>query len=375
MGLDITYQIAGAVYLTALIVLWTFAYRLPFPIRGTDRREELELVRRSVADRKLIRDEGLLSSALMMTLLPWLAVKTFRVSSETTVRIVPPFIYALMPTFTFLISGEYLDLQGSLIAAGFILSSFYFVYDPNIGRIGIALGFLSVSIWALLTGHTWLVVPSVSLLALSHYGTSLLFMFTMAICVVYGAAFDLTWLPDVSAAFGVSAFANLIWFGFYQTHALEIIRGFVVSCTQHKFIISRSELKGMIILNHHSFSRWVETYLSYGFGLTIAAGAAYSFYKNPFDLLSLFSLIGCAATCFTLFHRYATDYYGIVRVLFSFMPTLSPTLMILVSQLALYPIALGLLAALFLSTSGLLHYILGVSKRTGLFTDKLPTGG
>jgi len=92
----------------------------------------------------------------------------------TLFRVFPAFFYALMPMFVYLITRRYLGRRDSVIAALVIISSSYILFFPDVGRVGIALGFMAGMIWALLEKKLMTAIIFATLVVFSHYGTAVI---------------------------------------------------------------------------------------------------------------------------------------------------------------------------------------------------------
>ncbi len=116
----------------------------------------------------------LVNSSLITTYLPALLHNWFGIDKMFIFRFIPALFYPLMPAFAFLIARRYLTYRDSIISSLVILCSSYFIYFPDMGRVGVALGFLAGMIWALLEKRlVWALVFGV-LVIFSHYATSLM---------------------------------------------------------------------------------------------------------------------------------------------------------------------------------------------------------
>lgn len=89
-------------------------------------------------------------------------------------RVFPAFFYALLPLFVYLIARRYLGRSDSVIAILVIISSSYILFFPDVGRIGIVLGFMSGMIWALLEKKLIPAIIFAVLVVFSHYGTAVI---------------------------------------------------------------------------------------------------------------------------------------------------------------------------------------------------------
>src|SRR4030042_4446723 len=177
-GMEILIPVS--IYLLVLLDLLVFAFKYP-PV--SDRKWEylayIELIEGK-------RPEGLIKACPMITYLPMVLNKYFRIGRDTAFKITPCFFFALTPVFCYLTAREYLDIWGSLVAVLFICSDFYFTYYPNIGRMAAAIGWLSGVVWLLITGHPLLAVPFGLMVMLSHYNTSI-FMLGLTFAAVFGS--------------------------------------------------------------------------------------------------------------------------------------------------------------------------------------------
>ncbi len=115
-----------------------------------------------------------LNSCLIPVWIPSLIQRWTNWDAILVFRLFPPFFYALMPAFVYLIARRYLALKYALISALVIISSSYILYFPDVGRIGIALGFMAGMVWALLEKKLiWASVFAV-LVVFSHYGAAII---------------------------------------------------------------------------------------------------------------------------------------------------------------------------------------------------------
>lgn len=117
---------------------------------------------------------SLLNSCLIPIWIPSLIQRLTGWDAMFIFRVFPPFFYALMPAFVYLISRRYLDLKYSVVSSLVVISSSYILYFPDVGRVGIALGLMAGMVWALLERKLIWAICFAVLLVFSHYGTAII---------------------------------------------------------------------------------------------------------------------------------------------------------------------------------------------------------
>lgn len=115
---------------------------------------------------------NLITSCVISTYIPAIVQRITHLEPQLVFRIFPCIFYSMMPAFSYLISRRYLNKRYSLLAVGFILSSFYFLYAPLICRIGIALGLWAGMLWAMLGKRIILASVFAFMVVIAHYGTA-----------------------------------------------------------------------------------------------------------------------------------------------------------------------------------------------------------
>lgn len=168
------------------IYIITFAIVLQYNLLHTavnDSFQEYETYLSNIKEGWMYRS-NLVNSALMSTWVPAMIQRITNWDSLTIFRVFPAFFYPLMPVFTYLIARKYLAIKLSLVAVLVIILNSHILYFPDIGRNGIALGFMAGMVWALLYRK---LIPSVvfaSLMVFSHYGASLISVVAMGIVFI-----------------------------------------------------------------------------------------------------------------------------------------------------------------------------------------------
>ena len=126
------------------------------------------------------------NSSIIPIFIPYLIQRWTGWDVLLTFRVFPPFLYALMPAFVYLIARRFLDIKYAIMPVLVVISSSYISYFPDVGRVGIALGFLAGMVWSLLERKLlWAVVFAVAVV-FSHYGTAVIAIGLS--CVVLGVS-------------------------------------------------------------------------------------------------------------------------------------------------------------------------------------------
>ncbi len=116
----------------------------------------------------------LVNSCVIPVWIPAILQKLTGWDSMILFRVFPAPLYALMPMFVYLIAKRYLGVGYSLIATLVVLVNSHFLFFPDIGRVGIGLGFFAGLVWALLNKRMiWSIVFAV-LVVFAHYGLSII---------------------------------------------------------------------------------------------------------------------------------------------------------------------------------------------------------
>ena len=116
----------------------------------------------------------LVNSSLITTYLPALLHNWFGIDKMFIFRFIPALFYPLMPAFAYLIAKRYLKLSHAIVASFVVICSSYFIFFPDMGRVGVSIGFLAGMIWALLEKRLWWAIVFGGLVVFSHYATSLI---------------------------------------------------------------------------------------------------------------------------------------------------------------------------------------------------------
>lgn len=175
--------LAAAFYLYNVIFSGIKAIKTPLiknrAIEG-DREREFHVVETMLAGEwKRLGLHDALGTCLFITYLPYLIHRMSGWDIEKVFRIFPIFFQSLMPAFVYLISRQFLDVGYSFMAAAYLLSTFFFVKEPNTGRGGTAWGFTAGGIYFLLSGHPMPASVFMVLMVFTHYATTLNMVFVL----------------------------------------------------------------------------------------------------------------------------------------------------------------------------------------------------
>jgi len=154
---------------------------------------------------------SLVNSCLVTTWLPAVIQKITHCDPMFIFRIIPALFYPLMPAFTYLIARRYIKTTFALVAVLLVFLNSHFAYFPDIGRVGVSLGFMAGMIWALLEKKlSWAIIFSV-LLVFSHYATSLIAISLVGFVWIGNLVWNLKNLPKYAIVFGVLVVLTFVW--------------------------------------------------------------------------------------------------------------------------------------------------------------------
>ena len=175
-----------------------------------------------------LQNHEMLSSAITVALFPYLIHRLTRLNAEMVFKIFPSFISALVPVFIYLIARQFLNVGYSTMASFYVLCTFFFLYSGILGRLGIALGFMSGVLYFLLTGNTLVASLLVVLVVASHYGTShyLLYILTASWIIMMIITPGLT-PNDISifTVLAVLALSIFVWHRVIFKHTGDVMLG------------------------------------------------------------------------------------------------------------------------------------------------------
>ena len=393
------------IYLVALAITLQYALRHDFEKEWTDRHYEYEVYRGLIAEGwKYVVKRGVevVPSCLTILFSPYLIYLLIRCNPLTLFKVFPCFCYSLMPTFTYLIARQFLDIPYSIIASALLLSSFFFLYYPDTGRVGAAQGFLSVMLYAIFTGHPVIASIFAVLVVLSHYGTAYLIMFAMI------GAWVFLFLKDshsvdfhcFSVALSVIISGNLIWHNLIMTSG-KVCNKFIKQSFTFEELASgepssilpglpdcaprsTSKLSNFFKLEYRdraiqvafgktlqcmNIPQKIELVLSWAIVLSLSAGFVFIIYRLG---LSAYTAMVCGmflTIIVAVIIPHISAWYGFIRIYFTALIVLAPCFAIGIDKLAGvahlngYVLGASLVILYALCVSGIMHRIFGIDKR------------
>jgi uncharacterized membrane protein len=151
------------------------------------------------------------NSCLVTTYLPALVYKITGGDTLFIFRLIPALFYPLMPAFTYLIARRYVTVRNAVIASLVVLCSSYFIFFPDIGRVGVSMAFMAGMIWALLSKRmAWSIIFAV-LLVFSHYATSFIAVGIVGLTWIVYLIWQRKSLKQYLIVFIVLLLLTLVW--------------------------------------------------------------------------------------------------------------------------------------------------------------------
>jgi len=346
-------------------------------IEETDRHEEY-LSYKYYCDNGFhkLRRESIVDACFMSNIVPALIQRLTHLPSMGLFKVYSCFFLAAMPEISYLASRLYFGTWESLLVAFFIMSSFYFLYDPNIGRVGIAIPFLSLLFYGILSDDIPLVAVAAVLVGLSHYGTICVALFILGIShLVLPAAISITlplvilllilvvWHMIVMRVSGMAiwSFVSLSISG--NSHMLE--KSIANSPANVSFWSPRRRegvIQSACAVNWKYFTipQKIEFFLSWMMVLAVSCGAV--LISQPV-ILKVLVIASFVALIITGAIPHISIFYGIARVYFSVSSLLALCFVAVAHHLGVLVIA-GVLCLFYgLTVGGITYKIFGFNKR------------
>lgn len=118
--------------------------------------------------------ETLVNACLVTTWIPALISQGLGFNEYIVFRVFPAIFYPLMAVFVYLIARRYLEVKYAVVAVAVVVLNSHILYFPDIGRVGVAIGFMAGMLWALLERRLIWAIMFGALVVFAHYGTSLI---------------------------------------------------------------------------------------------------------------------------------------------------------------------------------------------------------
>jgi uncharacterized membrane protein len=381
------YVIFLIIYLIALAITLNFALRNPIT---SDRGLEYDIYHYTTETGKWANDGNvsigyLVNSSLTVTYFPAQLQRATGLNEVLLFKTFPCFLYVLMPAFVYLLSRRYLSIRQSILCSMMILTNFYFMYYSNIGRVGVALAFSAVLMWAVLGKRFIIGSIAAILVVLSHYATAFIVLSLLGFALIYMAIRYRQTSKATIVVLGVMLVATYIWYGLIASSVWQIANLFISNTAQLQSgptvingiqqantikdnffaLSSREELiqvafgKTLVSMN---IPQKIEFVLSWFLVLSVAWGLFVAFWKKALPPLLIglgIGSFGLLLLTFALPHL--SVYYGMERVWFTGLITLAACWVIGTKKLGFY--FQGSILILYgLATSGILHRLFGILK-------------
>ena len=228
MEKKIVWLICIGLYVVSLTILIFNAFNNPMANdRSTEYQEYLSIVDSGTWVEK---NDSLVNSSVVATFIPAVISRYFHIDPDIVFNVFPCIFQALMPVFVFLIARRYMNNRLSLLSALFVISQYNFIYNSNIGRVSIAIGILTVYVWAMINRrYAWAGTCAV-VMVFSHYGTSVIALALTALgilgIVIHDRFKSWDWLKagTVLTVFGIVI--GIWYFGIADTTG-RYITGFI----------------------------------------------------------------------------------------------------------------------------------------------------
>ncbi len=338
----------GSLTLLIALIIWLIVFVPSFTVvwarKSThDRRGELLFFNILKAGGQPKRGTEM-ESLLLSVILPYYLGQLLKVKSTLIFHLAPTVFHAMIPAFAFLLAQEFLSVEKSLIAAAFTVTNYFFLRDPNWGRVSIGVGLLAALTWAIFSGNLFAALPLAVVLALSYYATThyaialfgTLLVWLLATHGVDNLSFTLllvtlalllasgVWHYKISAKVGwkCAAIAQAVLLNSAKGIEQGTTNTYAVSWEP---VISLAFGKGVLAL---PFSQKIEWLTSWVVVLAVGVGILYSLVNLP-SSYGILAGLSYGVVALAIVNKPLARYYGAPRLWFTALPLLAPTFALL----------------------------------------------
>ncbi len=341
--------------------------------------------------------DSLVNSSIMVNYIPALIQRATNIDPILLFKIFPQFFFAMTPAFIYLIGRLYFSRRYALLGALFMLTNFYILFYPEIGRVGVGFSMMAGAVWAILDRRILWASIFVILVVFAHYGTTFLLasllLFTFVIlfsmrrtCEWKRLLIPLVILVAVGSIWHIGIVQsswNVSYWAVKQTIDItsdvsgwgdkpkQIPKEVVSEETDESAYNRLWDLKKRESVVQVAFGRTlpymnipqkIEFALAWLVILTLAGGTIYSLHKRTLTLTHAIMAIGVTIMfALALFFPAASKLYGIYRFYTTAIIVLTPCWVLLAKKTKYY-YALGLLMVYALCISGILYSWFGIVK-------------
>lgn len=183
MAKDCNRNIAVLLYLVTLGI--TLYISMTKGTIVSDQLSEWNLYQNTIRDGQwhFVPDNIVNSSVLSVFISAW--VQKFTHLPEALVFWAYPCLFlSLAPPFIYLISRKYIGVKLSILASLFVMTNWYIIAIPYLGRVSIAFGLYPVLMWAVMDRrYVWGVISAL-LINFAHYGTAYMVAILLGVCLI-----------------------------------------------------------------------------------------------------------------------------------------------------------------------------------------------
>lgn len=193
-----------------------------------------------------IEAHGLLSSCLWTSYIPAMIQRLFNTDIAMTYKLFPCFVFPFLPVIVYYLAKKMVSPSYALLASAFLMVQIYFLWMPQLARVGVALVFFGLALLVIFNENLRLWKKTILLgllatcLVTAHYGTAYASLFVLG---GVGIVLVVLWLikkihyPHLKALLvftGALIIAVALWYGLYNPPPLEAGERMVRSAIEGK---------------------------------------------------------------------------------------------------------------------------------------------
>lgn len=362
-----------SIYLAVLVfMIWYNMAHTPV----NDGILEYQVYQMNIAEGWQYREGNIVNSCLVTTWAPAIIHDITGWDEYTLFRVFPCFFYPLMPAFVYLIARRYLDYRKSLIAALIVIAGSPILFFPDMGRVGVAWGFLAGMIWALLERRWWWSIIFATLIVFAHYGNAVIAIGVVGVLFAGQLIIKRQFITQYAGVLGILLLLTGLWH-FWMAGASGLVMGksFMLTASSDLEWLSLESrepvLQEAFGLNYNSMNapQRIELFMNWLIVISIAVGFILMLKRKIGDFNTrLLAFVLFTLILVTAIVPWMSTYYGAQRIYFTALIIISPCVYLAVEYTAskfripTYALVAVLIIPYILSVSGLLYLPFGEAK-------------
>lgn len=265
--------------------------------------------------------DSIVNSSLFTTLLPAYVQNIFNFPDNTFIfKLWPCLFMAGIPVLTYLIARLYMPKLFSIMAVLFVMTHYYFVLDPLLGRTEAGWFFFSLLAYGLLSSRVKLAIVAAVCLPFAHYGAWMFGLWVLAFLLGYTIIKHKKYELPTMISLNILAVIGFVWLFLIAKTPGHYMLGFLTRYDAPEPELVTAAMQGQLLAVSNNWIRflWLLSWISFG---VVIIGAITQYELYPILFVISVSLIITTLIAFLLPN--INYFYGLARVYFTGLPVLA----------------------------------------------------